>query len=122
MNKIYNIHSINWNTYVYISKAIQEIGGLEVLVNLLESKDAKCQLSALQILVKLSPSSDVQNQLIDLDGIPLLVHILSEPALNLKTMAAETLSNVAMIRLARKLIRKCGGVPKLIDLLDIKLE
>lgn len=103
-------------------KAIQEIGGLEVLVNLLESKDAKCQLGALQVLVKLSPSADVQSQLIDLDGIPLLVHILSEPALNLKTMAAETLANVAKIRLAQRLIRKSGGVPKLIDLLDIKLE
>lgn len=102
-------------------KAIQEIGGLEVLVNLLESKDAKCQLGALQILVRISTSADVQKAIIDLDGIPLLVHILSEPA-HLKTMAAETLSNVAKIKLARRLIRKCGGIPKLVDLLDIKLE
>lgn len=103
-------------------KAISEIGGLEVLVNLLESKDAKCQLGALQVLVKLSASNDVQQSIIDLDGIILLVQILSEPALNLKTMCAEILSNVAKIRIARRLIRRSSGIPKLIDLLDIKLE
>lgn len=107
---------------VKIIKAISEIGGLEVLVNLLESKDAKCQLGALQVLVTLSTSSDVQQSIIDLNGIVLLVHILSEPALNLKTMSAEILSNVARIRFARRLIRRCDGIPKLIDLLDIKLE
>lgn len=103
-------------------QAISEIGGLEVLVNLLESKDAKCQLSSLQVLVKLSASMEVRQSIIDLDGIILLVHILSAPALNLKTMAAEILSNVANIRFARRLIRRCGGIPKLIDLLDIKSE
>ncbi|XP_055299330.1 armadillo repeat-containing protein gudu [Sitodiplosis mosellana] len=102
--------------------AIQEIGGLEVLVNLLESKDAKCQLGALQVLVRISGSNDVQKAIVDLDGIPLLVNILTEPALNLKTMAAETLANVAKIKLARRLIRKCGGIPKLVDLLDVKLD
>lgn len=93
-----------------------------MLVNLLESKDAKCQLSALQVLVRISASADVQKAIVDLDGIPLLVNILSEPPLNLKTMAAETLANVAKIKLARRLIRKCGGIPKLVDLLDVKLE
>lgn len=93
-----------------------------MLVNLLESKDVKCQLGALQVLVRISGSNDVQKAIVDLDGIPLLVHILSEPALNLKTMAAETLANVAKIKLAQRLIRKCGGVPKLVDLLDVKLE
>lgn len=93
-----------------------------MLVNLLESQDAKCQLGALQILVRISMSSDVQKAIVYFDGIPLLVHILSEPAMNLKTMAAETLANVSKIKLARRLIRKCGGIPKLVDLLDVRLE
>lgn len=93
-----------------------------MLVNLLESKDTKCQLGALQVLVRISASVDVQKAIVDLDGIPLLVNILSEPPLGLKTMAAETLANVAQIKLARRLIRKCGGIPKLVDLLDVKLE
>lgn len=93
-----------------------------MLVNLLESKDTKCQLGALQILTKISESIDVQRSVVDLDGIPLLINILAEPPLNLKTMAAETLANVAKIKFARRLIRKCGGIPKLVDLLDVKLE
>lgn len=93
-----------------------------MLVNLLESQDGKCQLGALQILVRISMSFDVQKAIVDFDGIPLLVHILSEPAMNLKTMAAETLANVSKIKLARRLIRKCDGIPRLVDLLDVKLE
>lgn len=103
-------------------QAIQDIGGLEVLVNLLESNDAKCRLGALHVLANISANTDVRKSIVDLDGIPLLVAILSEPALDLKRMAAETLSNVAKVRLARKLVRKFGGIAKLVDLLDIKLE
>lgn len=93
-----------------------------MLVNLLESNEAKCQLGALQILARISSAPEIQKSIVDADGIPLLVNILSEPLINLKTMAAETLSNVAKIRIARKLIRKSGGIPKLVDLLDVKLE
>lgn len=91
-------------------------------MNLLESNDAKCQLGALQALARISTSAEIQKSIVDLDGIPLLVNILSEPALDLKTMAAETLSNVAKVRMARKLIRKFDGIPKIVDLLDVKLE
>lgn len=102
--------------------AIQDIGGLEVLVNLLESNDLKCRLGALHVLADISLNIDIRKTIVDLDGIPLLVRILSEPALDLKTMAAETLANVAKVRLARKHVRKCGGIPKLVDLLDVKME
>lgn len=88
----------------------------------MESNDAKCQLGALQALAIISSSSEIQKQIVDLDIIPLLVNILSEPALDLKTMAAETLANVAKIRIARRLIRKFHGIQKLVDLLDVKLE
>lgn len=79
-------------------------------------------MGALQILASISSAAEIQKSIVDSDGIPLLVNILSEPALNLKTMAAETLSNVAKVKIARKLIRKSGGIPKLVDLLDVKLE
>lgn len=102
--------------------AIQDIGGLEVLVNLLESNDLKCRLGALHILADISLNIDIRKTIVDLDGIPLLVNILSEPALDLKTMAAETIANVAKVRLARQHVRKCGGIPKLVDLLDVKME
>lgn len=93
-----------------------------MLVNLLESNDTKCRLGALHILSQLAVNTEVRKTVVDLDGIPLLVGILSEPSINLKIMAAETISYVGRVRIARKLVRKCGGIPKLIDLLDIKME
>lgn len=93
-----------------------------MLVNLLETNDTKCRLGALHILSDIAVNADVRKAIVDLDGIPLLINILSEPNIDLKIMAAETIAFVGRVRIARKLVRKCGGIPKLIDLLDIKLE
>lgn len=102
--------------------AIQEIGGLEVLVNLLESNDLKCRFGALTVLSAISLNLDIRRSIVDLGGIPLLVNILSEPSRDLKILAAETISNVGKVRLARKLIRRCGGIPKVVDLLDVPIS
>lgn len=101
--------------------AIQEIGGLEVLVNLLESNDLKCRFGALTVLSAISLNLDIRRSIVDLGGIPLLVNILSEPSKDLKILAAETIANVGKVRLARKLIRRFGGIPKVVDLLDVPL-
>ena len=55
-------------------------------------------------------------------GIELLIKILSEPDSDLKLLAAETMANLAKFRKARTIVRKNGGIPKLIDLLDIDLS
>lgn len=102
--------------------AIQEIGGLEVLVNLLESNDLKCRFGALSVLSAISSNMDIRRNIVDLGGIPLLVNILSEPGRDLKILAAETIANVAKVRLARKLVRRFGGIPKVVDLLDVNLR
>lgn len=103
-------------------RAIQDCGGLEVLVNLLESNDMKCRLGALSVLSEISSNLDIRRAIVDLGGIPLLVQILSEPGRDLKIMAAETIANVAKVRLARKLVRKCNGIPRLVDLLDVNMK
>ncbi|XP_005180225.2 armadillo repeat-containing protein gudu [Musca domestica] len=102
--------------------AIQDIGGLDVLVNILECNDDKCRLGALTVLADISLNIDIRKTIVDLDGIPLIIDILNSSLNNLKTVAAETLANVAKVRLARKYVRVCGGIPKLVDLLDIKLH
>lgn len=102
--------------------AIQEIGGLEVLVNLLESNDLKCRFGALTVLSAISLNLDIRRSIVDLGGIPLLVNILSEPSKDLKILAAETIANVGKVRLARKLVRRFGGIPKVVDLLDVPLS
>lgn len=103
-------------------KFTKDIGGLEVLVNLLESNDLKCRLGALNVLASISKNIDIRKTIVDLNGIPLLVQILCEPPIDLKTMAAETIANLALVRLARTQVRKCGGIQRLVDLLDVKLE
>ncbi|KAH8411892.1 hypothetical protein KR222_001286 [Zaprionus bogoriensis] len=102
--------------------AIQDIGGLDVLVNILECNDTKCCLGALSVLSDITLNIDIRKTIVDLDGIPLIVDILSSSMRDLKTMAAETLSNVSKVRLARKYVRNCGGISKLVDLLDIKMS
>lgn len=102
--------------------AIQEIGGLEVLVNLLESNDLKCRFGALTVLSAVSLNLDIRRSIVDLGGIPLLVNILSEASKDLKILAAETIANVGKVRLARKLVRRFGGIPKVVDLLDVPLS
>uniref|UniRef100_T1GQL0 Armadillo repeat-containing domain-containing protein n=1 Tax=Megaselia scalaris TaxID=36166 RepID=T1GQL0_MEGSC len=81
--------------------AIQDIGGLETLI---------------------SANIDIRKFIVDLGGVPLITNILDTSNKALKTMAAQTLAHVARVRLARKFVRKCKGIPKLVDLLDIKLE
>lgn len=90
--------------------AIQDVGGLEVLVNLLESNDLKCRYGALSVLSAISLNLDIRRSIVDLGGIPLLVNILSEPSKDLKVLAAETIANVGKVRLARKLVRRFGGI------------
>lgn len=99
---------------------MQDIGGLEVLINLLETKGLKCKLGSLSVLAELSQNTEIRRSIADLGGIDLLVRNLSDPARDLQILVGETIYNVAQIRKARKQVRKCNGIPKLVDLLDVK--
>ncbi|XP_069700349.1 armadillo repeat-containing protein gudu isoform X2 [Periplaneta americana] len=99
--------------------AIRDIGGLEVLVNLLETEDLKCKLGALSVLSEISQNADIRRGITDLGAIPILVVILSSQARDLQILAAETIANVGKIRKGRRVVRKCDGIPKLVDLLDV---
>lgn len=101
-------------------RAIQEIGGLELLVNLLETRDLSCVLGGLAVLKEITPNIDIRKKVTDLGAIPLLVGLVSDPARDVQILAAETIANLGRIRKSRKFCRKFGGIPKLIDLLDIK--
>ncbi|KAF5307658.1 hypothetical protein FQR65_LT06713 [Abscondita terminalis] len=99
--------------------AIQDIGGLEVLINLLETKDLKCKLGALTVLTELSENREIRKCIADLGAISLLVKNLTDPAKDLQILVGETIHNVAKIRKARKQVRKYDGIPKLVDALDV---
>ncbi|XP_063231337.1 armadillo repeat-containing protein gudu isoform X2 [Bacillus rossius redtenbacheri] len=100
--------------------AIRDIGGLEVLVNLLETNDPKCMLGALSVLSEVSDNAEVRRGVTDLGGVPLLVGMLSLPSRDLQLLAAQTIAHVARVRKARKYVRRFGGIPKLVDLLDVR--
>lgn len=91
-----------------------------MLINLLETKNLQCRLGSLGVLVKLSQNADIRRCITNLGGIELLVKNLENPARDLQILVGETLYNVAQIRKARKRVRKCNGIPRLVDLLDVK--
>ncbi|XP_076665010.1 armadillo repeat-containing protein gudu isoform X2 [Andrena cerasifolii] len=67
-------------TSTIVQKAVQEMGGLEILVNLLETKDLKCQNGSLSVLLDIVSSMDMKRYLIDLGIITPLIQILKQPA------------------------------------------
>ncbi|XP_033214175.1 armadillo repeat-containing protein gudu [Belonocnema kinseyi] len=102
-----------------IQKAIHEMGGLEVLVNLLETRDLKCQHGSLAVLFQISTSADMRRYLIDLGIVTSLIEMLKHPARDIQVLAAETMASIALMRKARKQIRVRGGVPLILDVMDI---
>lgn len=99
--------------------AVQDVGGLEVLVNLIETKDLNCKLGALSVLAAVSSNVTIRRRITDLGGITVLINNLCEPARDLQILTAETLANVALVRRARRLVRTNNGIPKIVDLIDV---
>ncbi|XP_064646544.1 outer dynein arm-docking complex subunit 2-like isoform X2 [Lineus longissimus] len=98
--------------------AIRDVGGLEVLINLLDTQEIKCKIGALKILREISKNSQIRRSIADLGGLQTMVRILRDPNKDLKCLAAETIANVAKFRRARRTVRQHGGIRKLVGLLD----
>ncbi|XP_073987694.1 outer dynein arm-docking complex subunit 2-like [Rhodnius prolixus] len=99
--------------------AMRDIGGLEILINLLETNEPKCVLGSLQVLENLSHHKEVQKEMTELAAVELLVELLKSPETQLQSLAANTLANLAQISKARTLVRKSQGIPILVDLMDV---
>ncbi|XP_037693295.1 armadillo repeat-containing protein 4 isoform X1 [Choloepus didactylus] len=98
--------------------AIRDVGGLEVLINLLDTDEVKCKIGSLKILKEISHNPQIRRNIVDLGGLPILVKILDSSNKHLKCLAAETIANVAKFRRARRAVRQHGGITKLVALLD----
>ncbi|KAK1884999.1 Armadillo repeat-containing protein 4 [Dissostichus eleginoides] len=98
--------------------AIRDVGGLEVLINLLDTDEVKCKIGSLKILRKISHNVQIRRAIVDMGGLQSIVRILDSPVKDLKALAAETISNVARFRRARRTVRQYGGIKKLVKLLD----
>ncbi|KAG7212015.1 hypothetical protein KM043_011210 [Ampulex compressa] len=102
-----------------IQKAIQEMGGLEILVNLLETNDLKCQNGSLSVLLQIASSIEMRRYLIDLGIVTPLIQMLKHPARDIQVLAAETMAIITQVRKARKQIRIRGGIPLILDVMDV---
>uniref|UniRef100_A0A8C7JVV6 Outer dynein arm docking complex subunit 2 n=1 Tax=Oncorhynchus kisutch TaxID=8019 RepID=A0A8C7JVV6_ONCKI len=98
--------------------AIRDVGGLEVLINLLDTEEIKCKIGSLKILKEISRNSQIRRAIADLGGLQTMVKILDSPDKDLKYLAAETIANVAKFRRARRTVRQHGGIKRLVKLLD----
>ncbi|KAL3855757.1 hypothetical protein ACJMK2_014960 [Sinanodonta woodiana] len=98
--------------------AIRDVGGLEVLINLLDTEEIKCKIGSLKILKEISRNTQIRRAIADLGGLQTMVKILRDLDKDLKCLAAETIANVAKFRRARRTVRQHGGIKKLVGLLD----
>ncbi|XP_036376548.1 armadillo repeat-containing protein 4 [Megalops cyprinoides] len=98
--------------------AIRDVGGLEVLINLLDTEEIKCKIGSLKILKEISRNSQIRRAIADLGGLQTMVTILDSPDKELKCLAAETIAHVAKFRRARRTVRQHGGIKRLVELLD----
>ncbi|CAF1068177.1 unnamed protein product [Rotaria magnacalcarata] len=98
--------------------AIRDVGGLDVLVNLLETEDFDCKIGSLHILKEISQNPYIRRNIADLGGLQTMVKLLDEPDKDLKCLAAETIAHVAKFRRARKVVRQNGGIKRLVGLLE----
>ena len=76
--------------------AIRDVGGLEVLVNLLDTNDPKCKIGSLQILKEITHNYQIRKAVAEMDGTKPLVELLKEHNEEaLRCLAAETIANCA---------------------------
>ncbi|XP_003387718.1 PREDICTED: armadillo repeat-containing protein 4 [Amphimedon queenslandica] len=98
--------------------AIRDNGGLDLIINLLETGDIKCMIGALRILRDISIHPHTRIAIVDLKGLPHLVQILQSPIRELKCLAAETIANIAKFKRARKIVCINGGLHYLVNMLE----
>nr|CDS33949.2 armadillo repeat containing protein 4 [Hymenolepis microstoma] len=99
--------------------AIRDTGGVEVLINLLETDEVRSLLGSLKILKVISKNPELRRAISDQGGVPPMVRLLSSSNRDLRCLSAEGIANVAKFARARRTVRLHGGIKKLIALLDM---
>ncbi|KAM3180564.1 Outer dynein arm-docking complex subunit 2 [Hymenolepis weldensis] len=99
--------------------AVRDTGGVDVLINLLETEEIRSMLGSLKILKVISQNPELRKAISDQGGIPPMVQLLSSSNRDLKCLSAEAIANVAKFARARRTVRLHGGIKKLVALLDV---
>lgn len=102
--------------------AIRDVGGLDVLINLLDTDDPKCKMGSLQVLREISCNYQIKKAICALDGMQPLIELVKDGSTELRCLAAETVANCAKYGRNRRYIRHYGGIRKLVRLLKAKRD
>ncbi|XP_031549990.1 armadillo repeat-containing protein 4-like [Actinia tenebrosa] len=103
--------------------AIREVNGLRVLINILRTENQRCKIGSLNILLPLTTNSKYNiNIIIKLGGVPIMVDLVANGGKEVQGLAAATLANLAMSSRARNILRRCGGIQKMVKLLRLQNE
>ncbi|TPP61577.1 Armadillo repeat-containing protein 4 [Fasciola gigantica] len=98
--------------------AVRDVGGIDVLINLLETEEVRCKLGSLKILREITKNPQIRRAIADIGGLQPLVNLLRSPNRDLKCLSAEVIANVANFHRARRTVRQYGGIKRLVALLD----
>lgn len=102
--------------------AVRDVGGLDVLINLLDTEDVKCKVGALQILTDISLNVHAKRAIADMNGMRPLVGLLEAEDDRLQGLAALTIANCAKYPRNRRMVRFYGGIEKAVALLRAGVE
>ncbi|KAI9141604.1 armadillo-type protein [Paraphysoderma sedebokerense] len=102
--------------------AIRNVGGLEILINLLDTDDSRCKIGSLKILNDISQNAQIRHSIAELGGMQPLVELLGDSRDEIKCLAAETIAHCAKNAANRRSVRKYGGIKKLVRLLKSDRE
>eukprot|EP00049_Salpingoeca_infusionum_P018505 m.357558 g.357558 ORF g.357558 m.357558 type:complete len:722 (-) comp17865_c0_seq1:200-2365(-) len=102
--------------------AIRDGGGLDLLINLLETEDDKCKIGALQVLKDISLNVHVKRAIAELNGIRPLVELLSSSNPQITALAGDTIANCAQYPRNRRMVRFYDGITKCVKLLQIGVD
>ncbi|RKP01255.1 hypothetical protein CXG81DRAFT_12232 [Caulochytrium protostelioides] len=99
--------------------AIRDVGGLDTLVNLLDTENIKCKLSSLKVLRDVTQNMSIRAAMAQLGGMQALVGLLDDDGAETEVhcLAAETIAHCARNKVNRRAIRLYGGIDKLVKLL-----
>ncbi|XP_068751694.1 armadillo repeat-containing protein gudu-like isoform X2 [Montipora capricornis] len=98
--------------------AILEMGGVGLLLNILRTDHWRCVVGSLKILKVISHTKRINMEIYRLGGIQQLIDCLQSILLEVKSLAAETLSHMITFRLAYNAFRKNGGIKKLVNIIQ----
>ncbi|XP_078343809.1 outer dynein arm-docking complex subunit 2-like isoform X4 [Oculina patagonica] len=106
-------------TQEMVQMAIRDVNGLTILVNILRTDHVNCQVGALKVLQQLTLNSKYNRRaIISMGGVQILANLITDGPQEVQSLAAANLANMAKSSLGRNILKRHGGIQKLVDLLD----